>query len=368
MARERITVDAYNDMKWLIKLTNEATADVLADQAFDTFRDNIYRKYIPLYEEANKIEQPVRRRNAQNKLRGDMQKDIDNFFDRYERVTLNSLSNATVAAKRIQYRFIDRPAEVKETREDTGVKKISVKRLQQEEATRELQLGKGTSTADPRRVKYRHKGGRAHVIDKLGAGLHREAKKIGVTTTRSQFTSFTGKWTKTVARTLAQGTIADADQQAIKESFKKFRYVSIIDERTTTRCRDLNDKEFTADEANAVRPPQHFNCRSELQPVSSDRRRDNELSSKNKERFRGWLSRQSKETKRLVVGKENLKAYEEGRYEPQPRWKQLEKWAVDKETGLPVVPTNANKKRIEVRTRLVDVEFDPDLYRDGLDI
>ena len=360
--KPRLTVDAYNDMKWLIKLTNEATVDVIADQAFDTFRNDIYRKYIPLYEEANQIEQPARRRDRHKKLRGDMQKDIDAFFDRYERVTLNSLSNATIAAKRIQYRFIDRPSEVKEARKETGVKKISVKRLQQEEATRELQLGKGTSKADTRKVPYRHKGGRAHVTDKLGAGLHREAKKIGVTTTPRQFTSFTGKWTKTVARTLAQGTIADADRQAIAESFEKYRYVAIIDEVTTARCEELNDQEFKADQADAVRPPQHFNCRSELQPVSSDKARDDRLAKLTEKRFNAWLSEQSPQTQRLVVGSGNLEAWKAGKYQPPPRWRQLEKWAVDKATGLPVVPTKENRERIEVRTKLVDVEFDPDVY------
>jgi len=366
--RPRLTVDAYNDMKWLIKLTNEATVDVIADQTFDAFRDTIYKKYIPLYQEANQIEAPARRRAAQKKLRGDMQKDIDSFFDSYTNKTLDSLSNATLAAKRIQYRFVDQPADVREVRQETGVKKATTKELQQTEETRELQLGKGTSKADTRKVSYRHKGSRAHVTNKLGAGLNREMKRLGSTLTPSQLTRKSGQWVKTVARTMAQGTVADADQQAIKESFKKFRYVAIIDERTTARCEELHDQEFQADDADAVRPPQHFNCRSELQPVSSDKARDARMEKLTEKRFNAWLKEQSPNTVELVVGKANLKAYREGRYQPPPRWKQLEKWAVDKETGLPVVPTAANKERIEVRTKLVDVEFDPSLYRAGLDV
>ena len=366
--KPRLTVDAYNDLKWLVKLTNEATVDVIADQTFDAFRDTIYKKYIPLYEEANAIEAPARRRSAQRKLRGDMQRDLDDFFDNYTNKTLNSLSNATLAAKRIQYRFIDQPDDVREVRKDTGVKKATARELQQEEETRELQLGKGTSKADTRRVSYRHKGSRAHVISKLGNGLNREMKKIGLTRSADQVTRFSGRWVKTVARTLAQGTIADADQQAIRESFKKYRYVAIIDEVTTARCEELHDQEFQADDAEAVRPPQHFNCRSELQPVSSDKARDARLEKLTEKRFNSWLKDQSPKTVELVVGKANLKAYREGRYQPPPRWQQLEKWAVDKETKLPIVPTAANRDRIEVRTRLVDVEFDPTLYRAGLDI
>ena len=366
--KPRLTVNAYNDMKWLIKLTNEATVDVIADQTFDAFRDNIYKKYIPLYQEANEIEAPARRRAEHKKLRGAMQKDIDTFFDNYTDKTLNSLSNATLAAKRTQYRFIDQPADVREARQDTGVKKATVKELQQEEDTRELQLGKGTSKADTRKVSYRHKGSRAHVVDKLGAGLNREMKKLGTALTPSQLTRKSGAWVKTVARTMAQGTIADADQQAIKESFKKYRYVAIIDEVTTARCEELNDQEFKADDAEGVRPPQHFNCRSELQPVSSDKERDDRLAKLTEKRYNAWLKEQSPETIELAVGKANVKAWREGRYQPPPRWQQLEKWAVDKETGLPIVPTKANRERIEVRTRLVDVEFDPTLYREGLDI
>ena len=366
--RPRLTVDAYNDMKWLIKLTNEATVDVIADQTFDAFRDRIYRKYIPLYEEANQIETPVRRRAEQKKLRGAMQKDIDTFFDQYTNKTLNSLSNATLAAKRTQYRFVDQPADIREVRQETGVKKATVRELQQEEETRELQLGKGTSKADTRKVKYRHKGSRAHVTDKLGAGLNREMKKLGSTLTATQLTRKSGAWVKTVARTMAQGTIADADQQAIKESFKRYRYVAVIDEVTTARCEELHDQEFEADDANAVRPPQHFNCRSELQPVSSDKDRDARMAKLTEKRFNAWLKDQSPETLNEVVGKANLKAWREGRYQPPPRWKTLEKWAVDKETGLPIVPTAANRERIEVRTKLVDVEFDPTLYRAGLGV
>ena len=165
---------------------------------------------------------------------------------------------------------------------------------------------------------------------------------------------------------MAQGTIADADKQAIAESFRKFRYVSIIDERTTARCEELHDKVFDADEADAVRPPQHFNCRSELQPVSSDKSRDRQMEKQTQKRFEAWLKDQSPHTQRLVVGSANYKAYTQGKYTPPPRWKQLEKWHVDKATGLPVVGTLENRKRIEVRTRLVDVEFDPSLYRAGL--
>ena len=359
-SKPRLTVKKYLDAKWLIKLTNETTADTIADQSYEAFRDRIYRKYIPLYEVANVIDDPRARARRHKALRGEMQKDIDNFFDQYERVTLNSLSNATLAAKRIQYQFIER-------RPKTGVKRIKVKALQQQEAVREQQLGKGTSTADPRKVPYRHKGGRSHVIEKLGAGLHREAKKIGISTTKSQFTSFTGKWVTTVSRTLAQGTIADADKQAIAESFSKYRYVAIIDERTTARCESLDGQEFPADEADSVRPPQHFNCRSELQPVTADKAVDAALARDAQRKFNSWLKDQSPRTKLLIVGKGNIKAYREGRYQPPPRWQQQEKWAVDKDTGLPVVPTKENRDRIEVRTRLVDVEFDPSIYSAGLD-
>ena len=352
--KPRLTVSQYIDAKWAIKLQNESTAETVASQAFDEFRDRIYRRFIPLYEEANQIENTRKRRARHKVLRGEMQKAIDTFFDQYERVTLNTLSNATVAAKRIQYGLIER--------RDARTPRAKVQEIQQVEATRELQLGRGTSTADTRRVNYRHKGSRTHVISKLGNGLSREMKKLGTTFTPTQLTRYSGRWVKTVARTLAQGTIADADKQAIKESFAKYRYVAIIDERTTARCESLDGQEFSSDDADSVRPPQHFNCRSELQPVVADKDVDAALARDAKRKFLSWLKAQDEVTQRGVVGRKLFNAYKQGKYEPPPRWKVQEKWAVDKQTGLPVVPTAENRQRIEVRTRLVDVEFDPTLY------
>ena len=352
--KPRLTVNKYIDAKWAIKLQNEATADTVANQAFDEFRERIYNKFIPLYEEANQIENTAKRRARHKKLRGEMQKAIDQFFDQYERVTLNTLSNATVAAKRIQYGLIEK----REARKP----RAKVKAIQQEEATRELQLGKGTSKADTRRVKYRHKGSRAHLTNRMGIGFDREFKTVGVTATAGQVRRKTGPWVKTIARTMAQGTIADADKQAIRESFEKYRYVAIIDERTTARCESLDGQEFNADDADSVRPPQHFNCRSELQPVVSDKGVDKALERDAKRKFLSWLGEQDDVTQRGVVGRKLFKAYKEGKYEPPPRWRVQEKWAVDKATGLPVVGTAANRERIEVRTKTVDVEFDPSLY------
>lgn len=352
--KPRLTVSAYINAKWAIKLENESTAETVTGQAFDEFRDRIYKKYIPLFADANVIENTRKKRATHRRLRGEMQKEIDRFFDQFERVTLNSLSNATLAAKRIQYGFIER--------RDAREPRAKVREVQQEEAVREQQLGKGTSRADTRDVDYRHKGGRSHVVDKLGAGLFREAKKIGLTLTAGQFRRKTAPWVKTVSRTLAQGTIADADRQAIRESFEKYRYVAIIDERTTARCEFLDGQEFKADEADAVRPPQHFNCRSELQPVASDEKVDKALARDTQRKFRVWLRSQPEKLQRQVVGNKLFAAFQTGDYEPPPRWRTQEKWAVDKDTGLPVVPTKQNRDRIEVRTREVDVEFDPSVY------
>ena len=354
----QIEINKYVDANWLVKVTNETTTQTVTNQAFDNFRNAVYKTYIPIYEEANKIENPRARARAQARVREAMAKRVDKFFNDYRVKTLDSLAKATLAAKRIQFDLLDDQAAsaLLRGRKPTAKAKAVEKRAER----RTLELGTG-STADTKRGRYRHKGSSKHVVDKLTSGLHREFKKAGVTLNRSQVVNKTKDWVKTVARTEAQGTIADADQQAIRESFEKYRYVAILDENTTDRCADLDGEIFTADDYGSVKPPQHFNCRSELQPVTTDPKRDKVLAKAAQTKFNAWLRKRPLQIQEKIVGKARFKAFQEGKYNPPPQWRQQRKFYVDPKTDMPIVPTKDNIDRLDQAVELVDVKFNPEL-------
>ena len=343
-----IEINRYVDLNWLVKLTNERTVETVSSQAFDAFRNRVNKKYLPLYEDVNSIEKPTTRSAKQKQLKGALATDVIRFFGDYRAKTLDSVVSSTVAAKRLQFQFLEE--------RETRARRTPVRAVKAKAETRELQLGRGTK-ADPRKQAYRHKGSSAHVLNKLIAGVDREAKKVTDAASRRRFEKRTQQWVKTVARTLAQGAVADGDLQAIKETFDQYRYVAVLDENTTERCEFLDGEVFGTDDAEAVRPPQHFNCRSELQPKTKDKQRDKALAKATQTKFDKWLKKQPKQTQMLVVGKKQFAAYKAGKYKPPPRWKEEKKFYVDKKTGMPVVPTKENKDRIAVKTKLINVNF-----------
>ena len=354
----QIEINKYIDANWLVKVTNETTTHTVTNQAFDSFRNAVYKTYLPIYEKANQIENPRARARAQVRVRKAMASRVNKFFGDYRNKSLDSLAKATLAAKRIQFDLLDDQAASallrgrKPTAKATAVEKRAERR--------QLQLGTG-SRADTKKQSYRHKGSSKHVIDKLTAGLHREFKKVGVTQNRGQTINKTKEWVKTVARTEAQGTIADADQQAIRESFEKYRYVAVLDENTTDRCADLDGQVFTADEYGGVKPPQHFNCRSELQPVTVDKQRDKALAKAAQTKFNKWLRARPENIQEKIVGKARFKAFKEGKYDPPPRWRSQRQFYVDPKTDMPVVATKDNIDRLDQAVELVDVKFNPKL-------
>ena len=346
----QIEINKYIDTNWIVKITNETTVNTIADQNFSAFNNRINKKFIPLYEQANKIENTRQRRAAHKALDRRVNRTIKAFYDDYRRVTLNSLSNATLGASRLQYQLLEEPPRKLRQR------RAGARKVQKTADRRELQLGTG-SKADPRRQNFRHKGSSTHVIDRLARGVTRDLKTVGITRSAAQYVKRTRNWTPTVARTLAQGTIADADQQAIRETFPEYRYVAIIDENTTDRCEFLDGEIFKSDDAEGIRPPQHFNCRSELQPVSQDPARDRALQAATRTKFKTWLATQPTGTQELIVGRKNMDAYRAGKYQPKPEWRMQRKFYVDPASGQPVVPTKENISRLEERTKLVDVQF-----------
>lgn len=72
-----------------------------------------------------------------------------------------------------------------------------------------------------------------------------------------------------ITRTVTQSVVNTANEQVYKNnSIEKYKYLAILDARTTDICKSLNNKIFEV--GNGPIPPQHFNCRSFTVPVYED--------------------------------------------------------------------------------------------------
>ena len=69
-----------------------------------------------------------------------------------------------------------------------------------------------------------------------------------------------------------QGRLVTARNPAIRDLLRGMEYSAVIDSRTTEICRFLDGKVIPMDEPELDRlsPPNHFNCRSVLVPVTLD--------------------------------------------------------------------------------------------------
>ena len=342
---DHLSVTKYVDMSWLVKLSNEEVIEDVARLSFDAFRRSLYANYLPRFREANQIISKRQRLATQAKLGEEFTREIKRFYKKYQTETLASVEKTALQNARIKYGFLTDRKPRKQKGKLADVKDESEKRT--------IQLDKP-----------RHRGKRDHVTDRLSAGLVRDAKRIGVPggLTESQYRRRTAQWFQTVARTEAQAVIADADRQAVSEYSDKFLYVAIVDEVTTNICRQHDGKTYDAAKASSPRPPLHFNCRSEIQPVPDDPARAKALKRATEAKFGTWFKNQSPDTQREIIGDDKLfEAYKAGKYTPPPRWKSRARYNVDKETGLPIVATAKNRDRIVERVELVDVEFDENI-------
>ena len=350
MAIEQTAISKYNDAARIIKLTQEEMVEEIAVQSFRAFNNQVYDKFIPLYQEANQITGKVTRQRRWQSLDRQFGAAVHTFHDRFEIETLKSLEKNVLQTSRLKNQFLQerdlrRPREP--LREVESASKKRVLKLQGRNA----------------KLTKRHTGDREHVIDKLAKGLARDAKQIGVDGgfTPRQYIRRTAGWNKTVARTQAQGAVADAEKTAIQEVFDKYQYVATEDEVTTTICSSINGNIYASDSADSPRPPLHFNCRSEVQPVPASKERRDALERVRKEKFKTWLGRQPENVQKQIVGPKLFDSYKSGAYVPPPRWNSQIRYTVDSKTGLPIVPNKTNQDRIERRLREVQVEFDPNI-------
>ena len=351
----KLPLSKYIETNWILKINNETLADRVSEQAYDAFRDKVNDKYLPKYEKANKIVNPSARRKALLALKRQVYGDIHGFFDSYRKVTLSPLADAVLRTRRMQNQFLNVRGSGAVRK---GKKREKVTQVRDRAKTAKLQLRKADGSKD-----RRHQGSPNHMVNKFVAGYHREAKRVVDQKSAQRAMGRTKGWFKTNARTMAQGTISTADQQAISETFQQYRYVAIIDEATTDICTQLDGEVFDADDLDNVRPPQHFNCRSEIQPVTGDKPVDKALERASKERFHTWLRKQPEEVQRSIVPKGKFSQWKDGKYSPPPQWRAEKRYFVDKDTGLPVVKTKDNQDRLVERLKVIDVEFEPKQFR-----
>lgn len=69
---------------------------------------------------------------------------------------------------------------------------------------------------------------------------------------------------------LNEARYAEFTDPAVSDFVEALEYAAVLDGSTTTICRELNGKVYRADSSNwdRIRPPNHFNCRSVLVPVT----------------------------------------------------------------------------------------------------
>ena len=342
-----LSANKYRDASFMFKVFSETRVESLTTKSGEAFRVAVQKKYAPLYREAGQIPSPVKRRRALRKLDTRMSTDIKSFYQDFKRVTLNPLAEAQTRLSRIKYQFLQ-GVSLRKKRAPLGeVKKTA--------DTETLQLRKTTKVVDKR-----HRGPRDHVVSKLAAGMRREANKMarGVID-QSTFENRTRGWFDTVARTEAQGTISRADKEAISEVFDKYIYVAILDVATTEICSTLDGQIFDATKGDSTKPPQHFNCRSEIQPVPEDPKKAAELREATKTKFNTWLKKQSESVQNSIIPKSQLKAWKAGRYQPKPQFKLPQTFLVDKNSGLPIVDVKANRDQIARIVSEVDITYRP---------
>lgn len=74
---------------------------------------------------------------------------------------------------------------------------------------------------------------------------------------------------ETIARTEGNVMFSRGQAVAYRQSpmVSGYRYIAVLDDRTTDICEDLHGMEFSLDDASGVMPPAHYNCRSTTEAI-----------------------------------------------------------------------------------------------------
>lgn len=108
----------------------------------------------------------------------------------------------------------------------------------------------------------------------------------------------------TVTRTRAAAAAAQARLTVAKRNGRKLMWVSVLDDRTTIQCANLDGETWLASEPH-VMPPLHPNCRSSVVVVEGPRPKRNKT-------FEEWLQDQPEAVQNEVLGVARAKAWRSG--------------------------------------------------------
>lgn len=120
--------------------------------------------------------------------------------------------------------------------------------------------------------------------------------------------------TNTVAQHVAQTAEAEIFK-ANSDVVKGYRWVSVLDERTSDICAELDGQVFQ--HGQGPLPPMHNNCRSDIEPdILPQFASDDYGGNTEKKGYYYWLKEQPKSTQENALGKTRAKLFREGGLKP----------------------------------------------------
>lgn len=109
-----------------------------------------------------------------------------------------------------------------------------------------------------------------------------------------------------LVRTAGAHFSAQADIKAFEETgFEKYQLSAVLDTRTTTICASLDGKVFSVKDPKRLVPPFHPGCRTTMIPYDDE---DEPI----KENYEQWLTKQSVEDQKEVLGETRYKLWMSG--------------------------------------------------------
>ena len=300
-----IPISEFVDFNFVYRLTETEIVRQAASFFSGSSVAEIISRHSGEFTSAFSLPAGFRRRAQLVRARKNLNRSMRLVFSNFGDKVLNPLADITARVSRIKYQYLQERKLIKP--------RVRLEKIRGKARTRVLHIGgdSGIDKFNESRMLVQERFSR-HVA----RGMEQAARLSGTV----PFAKISGQAIprmQTVMRTIAQGTISTAEINTAAEIADRYRYVAILDTRTTVRCRGLNGRIYQVGEGPL--PPQHYNCRSEVQPVLQDEVRDKQLAESNNVKYQIWLRRQKKSTQNSILGGTNRgKLFREGKIKPPP--------------------------------------------------
>lgn len=312
-----ITAEEYSDLNLVEKLI---MAEAVRQAAvYWSQRGSIataIRKLDKDYEAASKVKNPVTRKKRQQAAASRFRKSARKGFETFDTRVIDRLAEISLANARFKYGIYWGRDPIREAATVDGVLAAN--------KARKLQLSGNIANARLSMLLTRDQIINTYLtsVRKRMSIIHGRRASLAERAIARQTNE---RNLRTVQRTLAQGAIATAEHAAIVEIADKYRWWSVIDDRTTVRCTNLHRKEFTVNKGPL--PPQHYNCRSEVHPVVAnlERERRRRFTRGAVPAYHRWLRQQSHDLQNdLLGGKRIGDLYRAGKLDSVPAtWRSI---------------------------------------------